>query len=41
MKLLRDWWRVWQSEERKFFEIQLGTNVDEVDLIELRKSLTV
>jgi len=41
MKLLRDWWRLWDSVERKFFEVQLGTHLDEDDLIELRKSLTV
>ena len=40
MKLLRDWWRVWDQEERKFFEGQLGSNLEESDLVELRQNLT-
>jgi hypothetical protein len=40
MKLLRDWWRVWAEEEKKFFQLQLSANLTGSDLAELKKSLT-
>merc|ERR1712130_658883 len=41
MKLLRDWWRVWAGEEKKFFQLQLSANLTGSDLAELKKILNM